>query len=81
MGRSSMAVCAPDFTFFDLGLDRFEAVSSVGHPRYFQPFRAPHVVKLQNDWISFAAVDAGVGQEVMVEPSPSLQAVLLGSTL
>jgi hypothetical protein len=81
VGCSSVAVCAPDFTFFDLGLDCFEAVSSIGHPRYFQPFRAPHVVELQNDWISFTAVYAGVHQKVVIEPGSGVQAALLGSAL
>lgn len=81
MGCSSVAVGAPDFTFVDFSQDCFEAISSIGHPRYFQSFSAPNVVELQDDRISFAAVYAWVRQKVAVEPSSGIQTVLFGSAL
>ncbi len=81
MGRlSTVAICTSHIAFGDFG----DQVLQCGMPKHSGngvPFDAAHMVKFENNWISFAAIDAWVGFQILGDRCLSQEALLsLSST-
>ena len=67
-----MTVRATDFAFVDLGFDTFPTPAASCVDRYVGNF-VSYVIKLKDNNVVFAAIDARVPTEVLDDPLPHLR--------